>query len=213
MEKIMKIFAAAAALSITTLSFAQNCEYSLVRGNEKGTVQWKESHNGGITTLEIIQSSQHTVQTIGADLKNTSWKVQNASLGADYTVTRSGDTYTVKGTLKGKPISRTMKSKGYPWYQCIAYCSGLLLKNGTTSVIYESIRPSNADIYTMKITLEGDAKVGDIPVKEVKCSAAGGLAGALWSCRYWFDGKGRFIRYRGVEGGPGTPATEWTLKK
>lgn len=96
------------------------------------------------------------------------------------TVSLNRGTYTLSGRFKGKPISKTVKSKGKPWYQNIAYNAGVTLKNVKT-VEYECFRPDNMKLYTMCATKKGIEKFDGKNALRIEVGLTGFLS-VFWSC-------------------------------
>ncbi len=120
--------------------------------------------------------------------------------------------YSISGKFNGKPISKTVKSKGKPWYQNIAYNAGLTLKNGK-SLEYECFRPDNIKLYTMSAVKKGIERFDGGHTVKIEVSLTGFMS-AFWSCDYYFDTATlMFVGYKGVNGGPGTPETKISISR
>lgn len=120
--------------------------------------------------------------------------------------------YSISGKFNGKQISKTVRSKGKPWYQNIAYNAGLTLKNGK-SMEYECFRPDNIKLYTMSATKKGSEKFDGKNAVRIEVSLTGFMS-AFWSCDYYFDTSSlMFVGYKGVNGGPGTLETKISVAR
>jgi len=115
-------------------------------------------------------------------------------------------TFQLVSTLNGKRISKTVKSKGKPWYQNIAYNAALTLNNGK-SLEYECFRPDNIKLYTMSAVKKGIENFDGRNTVKIEVSLTGFMS-AFWSCDYYFATTTlEFVGYKGINGGPGTPET------
>ena len=167
----------AVIVCLSTLAMAQERHYTSTCGKTTKTIKWSEERKGGKVYLNTFQDNEKHEYVIGHGYKTESWKMVNASTTTDLTVTLNNGTYSISGFLNGKRISKTIKSKGKPWYQNIAYNAALTLKNAK-SVEYECFRPDNMKLYTMSATNY-----------------------------YFNSDTRMFVGYKGINGGPGTPET------
>lgn len=195
-----------------TFGIAQERKFISTCGKTQTAIKWSEEHRNGKILLNTAQDSERHEYLLGNGYKTESWKIVNPSTNTDLTVSLNRGTYTLSGKFKGKPISKTVKSKGRPWYQNIAYNAGLTLKN-RKSVEYECFRPDNMKLYNMSATKKGIERFnGKNPLRiEV---ALTGFMSVFWSCDYYFDPNTLlFVGYKGVNGGPGTPETKISVSR
>lgn len=195
-----------------TFGIAQERKFISTCGKTQTAIKWSEEHKNGKILLNTAQDSERHEYLLGNGYKTESWKIVNPSTNTDLTVSLNRGTYTLSGKFKGKPISKTVKSKGRPWYQNIAYNAGLTLKN-RKSVEYECFRPDNMKLYNMSATKKGIERFnGKNPLRiEV---ALTGFMSVFWSCDYYFDPNTLlFVGYKGVNGGPGTPETKISVSR
>ena len=195
-----------------TFGIAQERKFISTCGKTQTAIKWSEEHRNGKILLNTAQDSERHEYLLGNGYKTESWKIVNSSTNTDLTVSLNRGTYTLSGKFKGKPISKTVKSKGRPWYQNIAYNAGLTLKN-RKSVEYECFRPDNMKLYNMSATKKGIERFnGKNPLRiEV---ALTGFMSVFWSCDYYFDPNTLlFVGYKGVNGGPGTPETKISVSR
>ena len=196
----------AVIVCLSTLAMAQERHYTSTCGKTTKTIKWSEERKGGKVYLNTFQDNEKHEYVIGHGYKTESWKMVNASTTTDLTVTLNNGTYSISGFLNGKRISKTVKSKGKPWYQNIAYNAALTLKNAK-SVEYECFRPDNMKLYTMSATNKGLEKFDGNSSVRIEVGFTGFMS-AFWSCDYYFNSDTRmFVGYKGINGGPGTPET------
>lgn len=162
--------------------------------------------------LHTVQGGEKHEYILGNGYKTESWKIVNTSSNTNLSIRLNNGIYSISGKFNGKHISKTVKSKGKPWYQNIAYNAGLTLKNGE-SVEYECFRPDNMKLYTMSATNKGSEKFDGKNAVRIEVSLTGFMS-AFWSCDYYFDTNTlMFAGYKGVNGGPGTSETKISVAK
>lgn len=131
-----QIVITAVIVCLSTLAMAQERHYTSTCGKTTKTIKWSEERKGGKVYLNTFQDNEKHEYVIGHGYKTEYWKMVNASTKTDLTVTLNNGIYCISGLLNGKRISKTVKSKGKPWYQNIAYNAALTLNNGK-SLEYE----------------------------------------------------------------------------
>lgn len=191
---------------------AQERNFISTCGKTQTAIKWSEERTNGKIRLNTVQGSERHEYLLGNGYKTESWKIVNPSTNTDLTVSLNHGIYSICGKFNGKPISKTVKSKGKPWYQNIAYNAGLVLKNGK-SVEYECFRPDNMKLYIMSATKKGIEKFDGKNALRIEVGLTGFMS-VLWSCEYYFDANTLlFVGYKGVNGGPGTPETKISVPK
>lgn len=192
-------------LTITTL--AQERNYISTCGKTRTAIKWSEGNKDGKIYLHTVQGVEVHEYVLDNGYKTESWKIVNTSSNTNLTISLNNGIYFILGKFNGKPISKTVKSKGKPWYQNIAYNAGLTLKNDK-SVEYECFRPDNMKLYTMSATKKGVEKFDGKNAVRIEVGLTG-IMSAFWSCDYYFDPVTfSFVGYKGVNGAPGTPETK-----
>lgn len=206
------IIAIALTLFLTVFVMAQERNYISTCGKTKTSVKWSEEHKDGKIYLNTVQGNEKHEYILDNGYKTESWKIINPVSNTSLTVNLKNGKYSISGKFNGKQISKTVKSKGKPWYQNIAYNAGLTLKNGK-SLEYECFRPDNIKLYTMSAVKKGIEKFdGRNTIKIEICLT--GFMSVFWSCDYYFDTTTlMFVGYKGVNGGPGTPETKISISR
>ncbi|MFV9805687.1 hypothetical protein ACNYDJ_16030 [Phocaeicola vulgatus] len=206
------IIVIALTLFLTVLVMAQERNYISTCGKTKTSVKWSEEHKDGKIYLNTVQGNEKHEYILDNGYKTESWKIINPVSNTSLTVSLKKGKYSISGKFNGKPISKTVKSKGKPWYQNIAYNAGLTLKNGK-SLEYECFRPDNIKLYTMSAVKKGIEKFDGRNTVKIEVSLTGFMS-AFWSCDYYFDTTTlMFVGYKGVNGGPGTSETKISISR
>lgn len=199
-------------LLFAAFGMSQERKFISTCGKTQTAIKWSEEHKNGKIQLNTAQGSERHEYLIGNGYKTESWRIVNPSTNTYLTVSLNRGTYTLSGRFKGKPISKTVKSKGKPWYQNIAYNAGLTLKNGK-AVEYECFRPDNMKLYTMSATKKRIVKFDGKNALKIEVALTGFMS-VFWSCDYYFDPHTLlFVGYKGVNGGPGTPETKISVSR
>lgn len=206
------IIVIALTLFLTVFVMAQERNYISTCGKTKTSVKWSEEHKDGKIYLNTVQGNERHEYILDSGYKTESWKIINPVSNTNLTVSLKNSIYSIYGKFNGKPISKTVKSKGKPWYQNIAYNAGVTLKNGK-SLEYECFRPDNIKLYTMSATKKGVEKFDGRNTVKIEVSLTGFMS-AFWSCDYYFDTTTlMFVGYKGVNGSPGTPETKISISR
>lgn len=206
------IIVIALTLFLAVFVMAQERNYISTCGKTKTSVKWSEEHKDGKIYLNTIQGNERHEYILDNGYKTESWKIINPVSNTNLTVSLKNGKYSISGKFNGKPISKTVKSKGKPWYQNIAYNAGLTLKNGK-SLEYECFRPDNIKLYTMSAVKKGIERFDGGHTVKIEVSLTGFMS-AFWSCDYYFDTATlMFVGYKGVNGGPGTPETKISISR
>ena len=206
------IIVIALTLFLAVFVMAQERNYISTCGKTKTSVKWSEEHKDGKIYLNTIQGNERHEYILDNGYKTESWKIINPVSNTSLTVSLKNGKYSISGKFNGKPISKTVKSKGKPWYQNIAYNAGLTLKNGK-SLEYECFRPDNIKLYTMSAVKKGIERFDGGHTVKIEVSLTGFMS-AFWSCDYYFDtATFMFVGYKGVNGGPGTPETKISISR
>ena len=206
------IIVIALTLFLAVFVMAQERNYISTCGKTKTSVKWSEEHKDGKIYLNTIQGNERHEYILDNGYKTESWKIINPVSNTSLTVSLKNGKYSISGKFNGKPISKTVKSKGKPWYQNIAYNAGLTLKNGK-SLEYECFRPDNIKLYIMSAVKKGIEKFDGRNTVKIEVSLTGFMS-AFWSCDYYFDTTTlMFVGYKGVNGGPGTPETKISISR
>lgn len=194
------------------VAFAQQKTYHSTGGDAQTDIIWKETKSNGKIRLHTEQGTEKQDYVTDNLYRTLIWRVISPTENTNLTIAYNKGMYELSGMFHGKRISKTVKSKGYAWYQNIAFNAGVCLRN-RSSIKYECFRPDNLKLYTMTAELQGKETVGNKTTNKVKVCLTGILS-AFWSCTYFFDTEtGNFIMYKGVNGAPGTPETIITLKQ
>ena len=183
----------------------QQRSFESVCGKEKSMITWNEKTENNIIFLTTSQNSEVHHYRLLPSCTIHSWQLTDSIKHTNLTVILYNN-YYFKGIFNNRPYSKTVKSKGYPWYQNIAYSAGQTVNKN--SIKYECFRPDNLELYVMQAERKaGTVVFNNQKAYEIKVKLTG-LLSHFWSCLYYFNAANhQFIGYKGINGGPGTPET------
>ncbi|MCQ2178315.1 MAG: hypothetical protein MJY42_05465 [Bacteroidales bacterium] len=177
-------------------------------------VTWQITHEGKNTCYVINTGSEKQYFTVTDKFLTLSWRLVNPDNSTDLTFKSENGSYVISGTLKGKKVQKTVKSKGYPWYQNLEFNGRQFSSTQEGSrKKFECFRPYETTFYVMEATDLGNESIEGFNAKHVKVNLTGAFAG-MWSCNYYYDSKSSdFVVYTSVEGPPGTKETRLVSEK
>lgn len=210
----MKTFIIAFTLTLLSSYHAhsQIKEYEYSCGEDTATIYWKESREGDLIYLTTIQGSEINKYVFASDYHAVSWEYSNQDKSTHLKVALKNGIYEINGILKSESYSKTYKSNGVPWFQHIGFNIGYSIKKKPT-FRFECIRPDNLKLYEMQA--DGKEVVVRNGIREQRIHVhLTGIWSKFFGCDYYIDlSSGQFIRYKGVQGVPGTPETIITIRK
>jgi hypothetical protein len=166
---------------------------------------------GYLMVSRLSDGDMHDVQ-LDAALATIRYHVTSPARRINYTVVRDGGTLLVEGILGGRPVSRRLAIDSRPWYESLERSAHDFVLGGAQGrLVYWVIQPWEANAYLLQARSEGreQLRVDGTLVDTLKIRVSpAGILRIFWSALYWFRAdNGRFVRYEGVRGPPGTPKT------
>jgi hypothetical protein len=144
-------------------------------------------------------------------LLSNSWQRRNPRERTDFLAVRAGSVIRLTGLFKGKKVDREYKIDARPWKQCFPVDLQDWAVSSEPSLTFWAINPVNLGLNLFSAVKKetGAVQVGGKLVEAIHVRVSPvGLAGALWHSDVWFrKSDGRYLRYQGVNGLPGTPLT------
>jgi hypothetical protein len=186
-------------------------------GKFTADIIWKIEQQGDYVILTSSRPNESYTCWADANLAITKWELKNNTTRPDGIIaTREDNTIVIKGTLRRRAVTKTMRIDDAAWYQPIAFSLKSFITSDKPSVEFWSLNPNNLAAVKMKaekqrteiIELNGE----EVIAQKVKVTITD-FRSAFWHSYYWFNKKnGMFIRYEGVNGPPKTPKTVITLQ-
>lgn len=191
---------------------SQTSVYDYACGGQRAAIVWNERKEGDSICLETVQGSKTNVYHFSSDFSTLAWEYSDHVVGTDIRVVLEDGVYRISGMLKNKTCAKTFKSHGLPWYQQMGYHIGCSIEK-QPSLRFECIRPDNLKLYKMQAEAKEAAVRDGVREQRIEVRLTG-LLSRFFGCDYFVDAAtGRFIRYTGVHGPPGTPKTVITLRQ
>lgn len=208
----MRTFIFILLLFLSYQAHSQTIEYKYICGTEKKIITWTEYKKDDRIYLKTVQGDETHSCVMDLNYHTLLWEYSNTSGNTAVKVVLKNGVYKVEGIFKSKSYSKTYTSKGYPWYQHIGFNVGYSMK-GKSNIKFECIRPDNLKLYEMQADAKETVNNNSTQEQRINVHLTGMLA-KFFGCDYYIDSITRqFIRYKGVQGPPGTPETIITIKK
>lgn len=124
---------------------------------------------------------------------------------------RKGKTLHLQGTLKGKTVAKELALGSKPWFQSLSFALSRMVALKRTKSEFWFLRADELELLGMRAELAGKDQVeadGKTIATERVRIKLDNLMAAFWEASYWFrEADQVFLRYRGVNGPPGTDET------
>lgn len=205
---VMGLTAAGMVAARSSAAGSENHRYRQTCGPETTEFVWKRINTSGIQ-VQTVSSDEVQISVVGEQGDTFEWRLNN-TLARIKAVKQAGE-IRIEGMFKNQPINETHAIDARPWFQTLSYSLSRLIQTQRNNISFWMIRPDNLTLHKMSAGRLGpediplNGKV--VPAERIQIRLAG-MLGAFWSGDYWFRRTdGVFIRYRGVHGPPGTPAT------
>lgn len=193
----------------TAAGLEQRC-YRQQTGSQSHFFTWVLEKSDPLR-LQTAEPGERFNLEANAELATLSWQLQRPAEQTRLRVERRGNQLVWSGTLKGRPLARRDEIDGAPWFQALSLSLQQLLKANRKQLSFWMIRPDNLEVYKLRaerrqrttLKLTGEA----IPSVQIRLTARG-VPSFIWHSDYWFDARdGRFLRFAGRTGLPGSPDT------
>lgn len=124
---------------------------------------------------------------------------------------RIGGAVRISGTVRGGAVDRTVPLQTAAWYQFAEFSLGRMVAARRNEAVYSLFWPDKMSFYVMKAAVTGDETISidgkEIDAVRVRVTLAG-FRSLFWSSFFWFRKPDYlFVKYRGVNGLPGTAET------
>ncbi len=190
--------------------------YRETTGEEELTVTYRiEPSQQGYSISGIATSNGKVVYWVETEadgfFATHSWTLSDNRIDLKISAYRKGNTLFLVKEQGGKRLERELKIKPDPWFQLYPLSFEKFAAGEWDTTKYWSIDPEEAKAYEFSLTRKESAVLtvagGSVPSEHFHISLTGFLA-LFWGADCWHrrpDGK--FMRYEGVNGRPGTPVT------
>jgi hypothetical protein len=140
-----------------------------------------------------------------------SWKLSDNRNDFTISAYRQDNTLVLTKIKEEKKFSRELKIKSDPWFQLYPLSFEKFAAGGREATRYWSIDPDEAKAYEFSLTRKQSSLITvagmDVQADHFRISLTGFLA-MFWGADCWHrKADGKFMRYEGVNGRPGTPIT------
>ena len=130
---------------------------------------------------------------------------------------RKADKLHLQGTLQGKAVDKQLPLGDKPWFQSLSYSLSRMVALKRAKTDFWFLRSDELELLGMRAELAGkEQMVADgktVAAQRVRIKLDS-LIAAFWEASYWFRETDQvFLRYRGVNGPPGTDETMIDLQQ
>jgi len=175
----------------------------------------RASVKGSADSITItVESEEGDTQIASADPSFAARKVvyQDPSVQTFYEAVRQDRSIFVCGTLRGKPLARTLAIDDSHWLPLLEVSlPRWVLDAGSRQASFWVIDLPTAEMHKMIAEKVGRERirVGGAEVEAIKVRMlTQGVPAVIWSSPWWFRAAdGTFLRYEMARGMPGTPKT------
>lgn len=208
-----------------SLLLAAGADPSLA-GEPTGKAEYVETTGSStiyLTSWESPQANGYLLHSHGSDgevhdlfvdreLRTVWWRFRAPARKIDVRAVRRGNQIEITGRLDAKSVDRTLQIDGAPWYQSIerSLVPFALGPRGMTEEFWV-VQPYSLKARKIEATNTGRHVIaldgGRTDTAVVKISLPGILS-MFWSSHYWYRiSDGKFVRFEGLRGPPGSPLT------
>ncbi len=185
--------------------------YLETTGKEQKTFQLTLHEEVAPQTLTYQDDKESGLTTFDPDLATRRWHIESAERQTSIDAVRRDETLTIEGALSGQPIIRTHSLGDLPWHQALSISLRAIIEHPNGPREFWILRPDTLDLHRMQVSeliatdLELLGQV--IPTWRLTIRLTGWQS-YLWHAHYWLrQTDGQFLKYEGISGPPGTPAT------
>jgi hypothetical protein len=162
----------------------------------------------------MVESDAGDMQTASADPSFAALRVvyEDHATKTSYEAVRQDRSILVRGTLKGKPLARTLAIDDSRWLPLLEVSlPRWVLDAGSRQTSFWVIDLPTAEMHKMSAEKVGRERIkvagGDVEAIKVRMLTQG-VPAVIWSSPWWFRAAdGTFLRYEMARGMPGTPKT------
>jgi hypothetical protein len=195
------------------LLFAQSFFYSKHTGEERTAVYITKGREADLHTLELREEARYSRHFYSSPGFTQKWILRDDSLAHDFVAERKGEAIYIRGKFFGEAISKSVKIDQAPWINKIDHgLSAWAVSEHDELVFWVLKLKTDLDPMRFKAEKIGEEDIslpsGTFRAVKVKLTFNNFVLSHLWSAYCWYrKSDGLFLRYEGVNGGPGTPLT------
>lgn len=191
----------------------ESYRYREVLGEQSRIFSWT-LHDGTPLRLVTRGPEEQTESRMAPDGRTLDWTIRKEQEETRIVARREGNTIHLTGQWQGEEIARQHALDSGPWIQAMSFGLGSFIRSGRETLEFWTLRPDTLEPFKLQAAQKGSEvlSLGDreISARKVRVRVAGWKA-LFWSADYWFDPQGRFLRFQGPGGPPGSPECVVTL--
>jgi hypothetical protein len=217
-KSLICAFFLATALLLTALPVcpAEELAYREITDSHEVGITWQIERVREATYFTCTKDNGQTYTSrYDGGLAVVEWHFKDPKTKTDIVAARKNNTIMIKGIFKGEPTDKKIRIDKDPWYQTLSFSLPSLMQSDRSSTTFWALRTDTLSPHKMRATKRGQETIliqgKEVETQNIRVKLAGFKA-IFWHSDYWFRSPdGLFLKYRGVEGPPGTPETVMTL--
>nr|WKN37827.1 hypothetical protein K4G66_03775 [Tunicatimonas sp. TK19036] len=193
--------------------WAQEYQYVGQVGENAYDISVRVRTEAGKPVLILEEDKRYSEHTFDKALGTKKWVLRDAKDHHDFTARRSGNEIHIQGTFQGEPVDKIVAIDERPWFNKLDHgLSEFAASDQKTLSFWVLKLLSDLDPVKFEAEKQGTETItiGEqtYPAVKIKLTIDNFLLSKLWSAELWYRASdGLFLRYEGVNGGPGTPET------
>ena len=195
---------------------AEELSYLEATDSREVAIDWRIDQGEKITYFTCTKDNGQAYTSRYDDaLAVIEWHFKDPAVKTDIVATRKKNAIFVKGTFHGEAVDTKIPIDKDPWYQTLSFSLPSLMRSGRSSTTFWALRTDTLSPHKMRATKRREETIliqGEkVETQNIRVKLTGFKA-MFWHSDYWFRSPdGLFLKYKGVEGPPGTPETVMTL--
>ena len=184
--------------------------YRQQTGKAAHIYNWKLEKQGDKVLITLEEPEATFTNLCAPDGSTLAWTML-AQPDTRLRAERKGKTLHLQGTIKGKTVEKELALGSKPWFQSLSFALSRMVALKRAKTEFWFLRADELELLGMRAELAGKDQVETdgrtIATERVRIKLDN-LMAAFWEASYWFrEADQVFLRYRGVNGPPGTDET------
>ncbi len=184
--------------------------YRQQTGKAAHIYSWKLEQQGENVLITLEEPDATFTNLCAPDGATLAWTMvapPNTNVRAE----RRKDTLHVQGTFKGEAVDKELQLGKRVWFQSLSFALSRMVAMDRAERKFWFLRSDELELLGMRAELAGSEQIvadGKTVAAERVRIKLDKLVAAFWEASYWFRKSDQlFLRYRGVNGPPGTDET------
>lgn len=192
---------------------AQQYQYAAQAGENAYEISVRVRTEEGNPVLLLEEKKRHSEHTFDKELGTKKWVLRDTNDLHDFTALRQGNQIHIQGVFQGEAVDKIVDIDERPWFNKLDHGLSEFAASDQETLSFWVLKIlSDLEPVKFEATKKGTEviTIGDQAYRAVKIRLIidNFFLSKLWSAELWYRATdGLFLRYEGVNGGPGTPET------